>query len=209
MSDHSHTVTLEEWTNAACGAVVDAVRDGSEERKAAVARSIAEVEDQLPAELDDMTAFLQALQQLLAGHPPTEAGSQLSEWYAQVFHRVIETINEPSHGHDHAHVDHDHHPHPEPKGRRMGLDEVLEQIVQDTIKVMHRDNREERARMAQGLELLRVQATQAMEWPAFAEFLQAIQSLLRDEAGEHPAFEPPFDQAWARISGQLSMNREP
>ena len=191
------TVTLEEWVNAACGAVVDAMRDGPDERKAAVAGQIADVENQLPAELGELTAFLGTLRALLAGEPPAVAGDQLSDWYAEVFQRVVEAIDEPApeqHEHDDA--------HPQPEGRRMGLGEALEQMSQDTIHVMRNGSPDDRAQMAQGLEVLRFQAVQAMEWPAFAEFLQALQNLLRGNDVGNTDFEPPFDRAWAVISEQ-------
>ncbi|MFQ5341982.1 MAG: hypothetical protein ACE5F6_10600 [Anaerolineae bacterium] len=202
MDNDNDTVTLEEWINAACGAVVDAIRDGPDEHKVAVAGQIADVENQLPAELSELTAFLGALRTLLAGDSPTVAGDSLSAWYADVFQRVVEAIDEPApeqHEHNHA--------HPQPEGRRMGLGEALEQMVHDTIHVMRDGSQEDRAQMAQGFEVLRFQAAQAMEWPAFAQFLQALQNLLRGHDVGNTDFEPPFDRAWAVISDQLFSNQ--
>ncbi|MFQ5596146.1 MAG: hypothetical protein ACE5HA_18545, partial [Anaerolineae bacterium] len=205
MSNDNDTVTLEEWVNAACGAVVDAMRDGSEERKAAVAGQIADVENQLPAELSELTALLDTLRALLAGEPAVVAGDQLSDWYAEVFHRVVKAIDKPAPV-QHEHLPHGHgQPHVESTGRRMDLGEALEQMAQDTIHVMRDGSREDRAQMAQGFEVLRFQAAQAMQWPAFAEFLQALQGLLRGHDVGSTDFEPPFDQAWAVISEQLSV----
>lgn len=190
--------------NGACGAVVDAMDDGSAERRAAVARSIAEVEQQLPAELDDLTAFLQALQRLLAGESPAAVGEGLAGPYDETFDRVVHAIEEPQDHHEHLDHTHDHdHVHAEVEGRRMGLGEVLDELVQDTVRVMQEGSREDRAQMAQGLELLRLQAVQVMEWPAFAEFLQALQQLLRGEQIEQRNFEAPFDHAWNEISDRL------
>ncbi len=207
MSDRDHTVTLEEWVNGACGAVVEAMGDGSEERRAAVAQSIADVAVQLPAELGDLRAFLQALQELLAGDPPAKAGEQLGESYAPVFARVVDAVDDAREPRDHHelrdHIPHQHDHPAAPEGRRMGLGDALDEIVRDTLRVMRQGNRADRAQMAQGLELLRLQAQQAMEWPAFAQFLAAIQHLLREEGIESADFEPPFDQAWAKISEQL------
>ena len=201
MDNDNDTVTLEEWVNAACRAVVDAMRDGPEERRVAVAGQIADVENQLPAELGELTALLGALRALLAGEPPVVAGDQLSDWYAEVFERVVEAIDEPA-------PEQHEHDHPQPEGRRMGLGEALAQMSQDTIRVMRDGSREDRAQMAQGFEALRFQAVQAMEWPAFAEFLQALQNLLRGHDVGSTSFEPPFDGAWAVISEQLSVNSE-
>jgi len=203
MDNDNDTVTLEEWVNAACGAVVEAMRDGPEERKVAVAGQIADVEVQLPAELSELTTFLGALRALLAGEPPAAACDQLSDWYAEVFQGVVEAIDEPAT----EQQEHDH-PHPQPEGRRMGLGEALEQMSQDTIRVMRDGSREDRAQMAQGFEVLRFQAAQAMEWPAFAEFLQALQDLLRGHDVGNANFEPPFDRAWAVISEQLPVNSD-
>ncbi len=203
------TVTLQEWVNAACGAVVEAMQAGSVERKEAVARSINEVEQQLPAELDDLAVFLRALRQLLAGQSPAAVSQQLTVSYADVFDRVVDSAWEDSREVASGHHHHDGapaHSHTEPEGRRMGLGEVLDEIVQDTVRVIQQGGREDRLQMAQGLEVLRMQAHQAMEWPAFAEFLQALQALLRDDPLGRTEFEPPFDQAWTRISDQLSVN---
>jgi hypothetical protein len=208
MDNDNDTVTLEEWVNAACGAVVDAMRIGSEERKAAVAGQIADVEKQLPGELSELTSFLGTLRALLAGEPPAVAGSQLNDWYTEVFHRVVEAIDEPAPAYlEHPHHEHDH-PHEESTGQRMSLGEALEQMVHDTIQMMRDGSREDRAQMAQGFEVLRFQAVQAMEWPAFAEFLQALQNLLRGHDVSNTDFEPPFDRAWAVISEQLSVISE-
>lgn len=203
MPDQEDTVTLEEWINAACNNVVRAMQAGTQEHQTALARSIADVEEQLPAELDDLAAFLRSLQRLLAGTPPEEAADQFSAWYAEVFDRVVEAGEEPLDQAD-GHAEHVHqHPHPPaPDGQRMGLGEVLEEIVQDALRVMQQGTPEERARMAQGLELLRLQARQAMEWPAFAEFLEAVQNLLREAPVEQTDFEPPFDQAWTQLQDQ-------
>ncbi|RME45345.1 MAG: hypothetical protein D6791_10985, partial [Chloroflexi bacterium] len=186
--------------NAACNAVVEAMRDGPEERKAAIAGQIEDVERQLPAELDDLVAFLSGLRALLAGGAPAEIGESLDAWYAGIFDRVVEAIDEPApepHHHEHD------HPHMEPEGQRMSLAEALDQMVRDTIRVMRDGSREDRAQMAQGFELLRFQAAQVMEWPAFAAFLQALQNLLRGKNVGSADFEPPFDRAWAAIQEGL------
>ncbi len=200
MDDENETVTLEEWVNAACNAVVEAMRDGPEERKAAIAGQIEDVERQLPAELGDLVAFLSGLRALLAGGAPAEIGESLDAWYAEIFGRVVEAIDEPApepHHHEHD------HPHMEPEGQRMSLAEALDQMVRDTIRVMRDGSREDRAQMAQGFELLRFQAAQVMEWPAFAVFLQALQNLLRGKNVGSADFEPPFDRAWAAIQEGL------
>ncbi len=198
MDDENETVTLEEWVNAACNAVVEAMRDGPEARKVAIAGQIEDVERQLPAELGDLVAFLSGLRALLAGGSPAEIGESLDVWYAGIFDRVVEAIDEPApepHHHEHD------HPHMEPEGQRMSLAEALDQMVQDTVRVMRDGSREDRAQMAQGFELLRFQAAQVMEWPAFATFLQALQNLLRGKNVGGADFEPPFDRAWAAIQG--------
>lgn len=206
MTEDKATVSLEEWVNAACGAVVDALHEGSVQRRIAVARQIADVEEQLPAELDDLATLLQALQALLAGTPPAVASENLSDWYAEVFQRVVEAIEDEP-GADHTHHEHEH-PDAVPEGQRMSLGEALEQITQDTINVLREGSPEDQAQMAQGFELLRFQARQVMEWPAFAEFLQAVQNLLRGKEVNGTHFEPPFDQAWARVSEQLPVDSE-
>lgn len=202
------TVTLEEWVNAACGAVVEAMRDGSIQRRTEVAHHIGDVQGQLPAELEDLAAFLSALRGLLAGQPPALMAAQLDNWYAEVLGRVVDAIEEPPpDGHAPARHEHDH-PHPEPHGQPMSLGEALEYLADDAIRVMRDGSREDRAQMAQSLEVLRFQTLTGMDWPAFAEFLQALQNLLRGNDVGNTDFESPFDQAWAVINDQLPVDSD-
>lgn len=85
MPDDNDTVTLEEWVNAACGAVVDAMHSGPENHRAAVAGQFADVEKQLPEELSELAAFLGTLRALLAGEPRAVAGDKsLREFQQEV-----------------------------------------------------------------------------------------------------------------------------
>lgn len=203
MSEHGETVTLHEWINAASAAAVEAMRADDSERRMAIARSIGEVQTQLPPELDDLSGYLDALEALLAGADRAVAADLVNDAYVEAFDRVldaIETAEEPQHR------ERDHQRQtapPEPEGESLTLGEMLEQITHDAARVMQAGAAADRARMAQGLEVLRYQAAGAMEWPELAAFLAALQDLLRNGAAPSQTFEPPFDQAWARVEASL------
>jgi hypothetical protein len=198
MSDHDQTVTLEEWVNAASAAAVEAIRSDDSERRMAVARSIDDVRAQFPAELDDLSHYLDALNALLEGADRTAAAELVGDAYASAFDRVVGAIDAPE---EPDHWQHEYHTHApaKPQGQPLGLGEVLQHITTDARHVMRSGSDAERARMAQGLEVLRFQAAGALEWPELAEFLAALQDFLRTGGGREETFGPPFDQAWAQI----------
>jgi hypothetical protein len=219
MSDHGETVTLEEWINAASAATVEAMRSDDSEQRMALARSIDDVQAQLPPKLNDLSAYLDALEALLQGADWTTAAELVDDPYAEPFDRVVDAIaavEEPQHrdrhhdsdhhDSDHHHGDHRAHPPTEPDGAPLSLGEMLETITQDAVHVMQSGTDTDRARMAQGLEILRFQAAGGMEWPELAEFLATLQDLLRDGTVPAPAFGPPFDQAWARIEASTTLD---
>lgn len=203
MSDHGETATLEEWINAASAAAVEAMRSDDSEQRMAIARSIGDVQAQLPPKLDDLSTYLDALEALLGGADRDAAAELVGDAYTVAFDRVVDAIDAEE---EPQHRDRDHHAHraAEAKGEPLSLGEMLEAITRDATQVMTFGSGADRARMAQGLEVLRFQAAGGMEWPELAEFLAALQSLLRNGTTPPQTFGPPFDRAWAQIEASLS-----